>query len=73
MFSIKDQDYFGITNQYVADCFMSFREIEQSNTQQQVHLKLNRPTSLGKRHSFSIQIFAYLFISDFQRLIACAP
>lgn len=48
MFSVKDQDLFGISNQYVADCFITFREIEQANAQQQVHLKLSRPPTLGK-------------------------
>lgn len=46
-FSVKDKDLFGISNQYIADCFVLFNEIEHFDKQQQIHLKLNRPSTLG--------------------------
>lgn len=47
-FSVKDKDLFGISNQYVADCFVTFAEIENGDKQQQIHLKLNKPSTLGE-------------------------
>lgn len=46
-FSVKDKDLFGISNQYIADCFVLFSEIANFDQQQQIHLKLNRPPTLG--------------------------
>lgn len=47
-FSVKDKDLFGISNQYIADCFVLFNEIGNYDKQQQIHLKLNRPSTLGR-------------------------
>lgn len=47
LFSLKDKDYFGMANQYLAECFLSFDEIESSENNQ-IHLKLSRPSYSGK-------------------------
>lgn len=47
IFNIKDRDLFGISNQYVAECFIPFAEIEHSNSTEQKHLTLNRPMTTG--------------------------
>lgn len=47
MFSVKDRDLFGISNQYIADCFITFAEIEGIDRMEQKHLTLNRPTTTG--------------------------
>lgn len=48
-FTVKDKDLFGITNQFVAECFMTFRDIVQLNgSREQIHLKLSRPNNTGK-------------------------
>jgi BAI1-associated protein 3 len=58
MFSVKDKDYFGMSNQYLAESFISFSEIadvtSDSGKIQQIHLKLNRPKKLGKNGISSI-------------------
>lgn len=52
LFSVKDQDYFGMANQYVADAFLMFKDItditRDSGTVKQMHLNLTRPQSAGK-------------------------
>lgn len=49
LFSVKDKDYFGISNQYIAECYITFSDINQvSDTNEQIHLKLSRPMSLGE-------------------------
>ncbi|CRK88354.1 CLUMA_CG002131, isoform A [Clunio marinus] len=49
LFSVKDKDYFGIANQYVADTFLMFKDIaditSDSGSIKQLHLKLTRPES----------------------------
>lgn len=47
-FSVKDKDLFGISNQYIADCFVLFNEIGEYVQNEQQHLKLNRPSTLGE-------------------------
>lgn len=48
LFSVKDRDLFGMSNQYVAECFLSFKEIEDymQEGNSQIHLKLTRPKNL---------------------------
>jgi hypothetical protein len=52
LFSVKDKDYFGMANQYVADAFMMFKDIADTNSDsgsiQQMHLKLTRPQNEGE-------------------------
>uniref|UniRef100_A0A182J7R8 Munc13-4 n=1 Tax=Anopheles atroparvus TaxID=41427 RepID=A0A182J7R8_ANOAO len=47
MFSIKDKDLFGMSNQYLAECYLSFNDIadvsEDSGKIEQKHLVLTRP------------------------------
>lgn len=47
MFSVKDQDFLGISNKYIAECFITFDEIARSDPMEQIHLKLSRPTVAG--------------------------
>lgn len=49
MFSVKDKDLFGMSNQYIAECLLSFGEVEESEdgNVQQLHLKLTKPTNLN--------------------------
>lgn len=52
LFSVKDKDYFGMSSQYVADAFLMFKDIADTNKDsgsiQQMHLKLTRPQNEGK-------------------------
>uniref|UniRef100_A0A1I8PQW5 Protein unc-13 homolog 4B n=1 Tax=Stomoxys calcitrans TaxID=35570 RepID=A0A1I8PQW5_STOCA len=41
-FSIKDKDLFGMTNQYIAECYISFADI-MANENEQIHMELSRP------------------------------
>ncbi|XP_031620349.1 protein unc-13 homolog 4B isoform X3 [Contarinia nasturtii] len=43
IFSVKDRDLLGFSNQYIAEGFVKFNEIANSNRSEQKHLKLNRP------------------------------
>lgn len=47
LFSVKDKDYFGMANQYVADAFLMLSDItdisQDSGSIKQMHLKLTRP------------------------------
>lgn len=69
LFSVKDKDLFGITNQFVAECSMTFQEIMLLNgSREQIHLKLSRPNSSGELWwSFAVipdfQIFFFSIIS----------
>lgn len=48
-FCIKDKDLFGMSNQYIAECYLSFADIvAASGTNEQVHLKLSRPRNTGE-------------------------
>ncbi|XP_037921818.1 protein unc-13 homolog 4B isoform X3 [Hermetia illucens] len=42
VFSVKDKDLFGMSNQYLAECYLSFEDIENSQGEQ-IHMKLSRP------------------------------
>lgn len=42
VFSVKDKDLFGMSNQYLAECYLSFEDAENSGGEQ-IHLRLNRP------------------------------
>lgn len=57
LFSVKDYDYFGMSNQYVADAFMMFQDIaditSDTGSIKQMHLKLTRPHNEGKLNSSS--------------------
>lgn len=51
LFSVKDKDLFGMSNQYLAECYLSFNDIAdisgESGKIEQKHLKLTRPHRLG--------------------------
>lgn len=53
LFSVKDKDYFGMSNQYVADAFLMFKDIaditSDSGAIKQLHLKLTRPQNEGEQ------------------------
>ncbi|XP_055678420.1 protein unc-13 homolog 4B isoform X4 [Lutzomyia longipalpis] len=50
MFSVKDKDLFGMSNQYIAESYLSFGEIEEAGNvggvPEQLHLPLSRPFNL---------------------------
>ncbi|XP_058467926.1 protein unc-13 homolog 4B isoform X4 [Malaya genurostris] len=50
LFSVKDKDLFGMSNQYLAECYMSFNDIadvsSESGKIEQKHLRLTRPCRL---------------------------
>ncbi|XP_065080920.1 protein unc-13 homolog 4B isoform X5 [Ochlerotatus camptorhynchus] len=50
LFSVKDKDLFGMSNQYLAECYLSFNDIAdiscESGKIEQKHLKLTRPRRL---------------------------
>ncbi|XP_055524465.1 protein unc-13 homolog 4B isoform X3 [Wyeomyia smithii] len=50
LFSVKDKDLFGMSNQYLAECFLCFSDIadisKESGKIEQKHLKLTRPNRL---------------------------
>lgn len=48
--TVKDRDYFGISNQFVSECFISFEEIENGDPMEQRHLNLSRPNTTGSLH-----------------------
>lgn len=52
LFSVKDQDYFGMANQYVAEAFLMFNDIaditSESGSIKQLHLTLTRPQNDGE-------------------------
>lgn len=47
MFTVKDRDLFGISNQYVAEGFIAMTEIAGVDANDQIHLALSRPQSIG--------------------------
>lgn len=74
--SVKDRDLFGISNQYVAECFITFAEIERSDGVQQIHLTLNRPNTTGsfKSQMAIIKVLTLVFVLKFSfrlRLYSC--
>lgn len=60
LFSVKDHDYFGMANQYVAEAFLMFKDIVDitgdSGSIKQMNLTLTRPHNDGNYYlSFSIK------------------
>ena len=51
LFSVKDHDYFGMANQYVAEAFLMFKDIVDitgdSGSIKQMNLTLTRPQNDG--------------------------
>lgn len=47
VFTVKDRDLFGISNQYLAECFITMAEIASGEKSDQIHLSLSRPQSIG--------------------------
>lgn len=45
VFTVKDRDLFGISNQYLAECFITMAEINGADRAEQKDLTLNRPHS----------------------------
>lgn len=48
VFTVKDRDLFGISNQYLADCFITMAQIASGDIAEQKDLALNRPQSIGQ-------------------------
>lgn len=54
LFSVKDKDLFGMSNQYIAECYVSFNRVQpedEDGNREQIHLKLTRPTLTGTNFS----------------------
>jgi len=53
MFIVKDQDYMGMTNEFVSETFVHFKDIPSTQLENdlgsvaQIRLKLTSPKSLG--------------------------
>lgn len=50
MFVMKDQDFYGAKNDYMAEAFVSLSDASDASTSaypKQIHLKLNRPKNTG--------------------------
>lgn len=46
VFSVKDKDYFGMSNQYIAEAYVLFSDVpETSDDLEQIHLRLSRPAN----------------------------
>lgn len=56
LFSVKDHDYFGMANQYVAEAFLMFKDIVDitgdSGSIKQLNLTLTRPQNESKNLFF---------------------
>lgn len=56
LFMVKDQDYFGMSSQFMGEAYYSFLDIPsttmETNIQemQQIHLKLSKPTNFGENN-----------------------
>lgn len=49
LFSVKDKDLFGMSNQYIAECYIAFKNISSGgSSSEQTHLVLSRPTKTGE-------------------------
>lgn len=56
IFNVKDKDLFGMSNQYIAECYLSFQDIESLNGNcEQIHMKLSRPKNTGRFSQFHFQ------------------
>ncbi|XP_053963719.1 protein unc-13 homolog 4B isoform X1 [Anastrepha ludens] len=42
LFSIKDRDLFGMSSQYIAECYITFADL-MANENEQIHMELSRP------------------------------
>ncbi|XP_011188202.2 protein unc-13 homolog 4B isoform X2 [Zeugodacus cucurbitae] len=42
LFSIKDKDLFGMTSQYIGECYITFADL-MANENEQIHMELSRP------------------------------
>ncbi|XP_055321737.1 protein unc-13 homolog 4B isoform X2 [Sitodiplosis mosellana] len=56
MFSVKDRDLLGFSNQYIAECFLPFNEIANDQRGEQVHLKLSRPKTSDCPHINALKL-----------------
>lgn len=62
LFSLKDKDFLGMSNQYIAEAYVHFSEIPESQSKltsiPQMHLLLSRPTLTGhKNHNLIVVIY----------------
>lgn len=81
MFKIVDQDFMGMTNEFIAEAFAHFKDIPttQSETEAenspQIRLNLTVPKSLGISFSLNTLLFVFVlyllyFVSDSEILSA---
>lgn len=61
MFKIEDQDFMGMTNEYIAEAFVHFKDIQstqletEAENSPQIRLNLTVPKSLGTLY-FSLNV-----------------
>lgn len=71
MFSVKDKDLFGYSNQYIAECYVTFQTIPD-DCSDQIHLKLSRPTCTCKKHNFEHLTHPDFLIKKFQCFVSAS-
>jgi len=69
MFIVKDQDFMGMTNEFVSETFVHFKDIPSTQLENdlgsvpQIRLKLTSPKSLGNVHyELFILFVTFIFI-----------
>lgn len=67
-FMVKDQDYFGMSSEFLGEAYVPFSEIASTTMETgleemaQIHLKLSKPVNLGKWFIlFNILIMSILY------------
>lgn len=69
MFSVKDQDYFGMANQYVAEAFLSFKDISDitgdNGSVKQMPLTLSRPLNEGNCLFLKVRYLDVVFSNSY--------
>lgn len=63
IFSVKDRDLLGFSNQYIAECFLPFNEIVKIQPTEQIRLTLSRPKSTGE--IFKINLSQIMTITNY--------
>lgn len=75
LFSVKDHDYFGYANQYVAEAFFMFKDIvditSDTGSIKQLHLTLTRPQNEGIKFKLFLTVkFLIILFLDMEAVKA---
>lgn len=60
LFSVKDKDLFGMTSQYIAECYITFADLLASEGEQ-VIMNLSRPEYTGKYSKSIVLLNEYYY------------